>query len=109
MIYCSSPTKKGMTCLFGFWRWLQSCLSWHSAHYCRAQKASVRGEMECYSIQNRDSQHYCLAMARANVMECYSIQNRDFQHICIAQVQGNKMECYSIQDRDAQNQCLAMF
>jgi hypothetical protein len=71
---------------------------------------SVRaGEMECFSIQNRDRQHYCLAIARGNVMDCYSIQNRDFQHICIAQVQGNKMECYAIQDRDAQNQCLAMF
>lgn len=66
-------------------------------------------EMDCYAIQNRDRQNYCLAMARGNVMDCYSIQSRDYQHICIAQVQGNKMECYAIQDRDAQNQCLAMF
>lgn len=63
----------------------------------------------CYSIQNRDQQNYCLAISKSNKSNCYSIQNRDLQNFCLAQVGGNKSNCYSIENRDYQNQCLAMF
>ena len=74
-----------------------------------SSKSAKADEMACYSIQNRDRQSYCLAMARGNEMDCYSIQDRDFQSMCLAQIRRNNMDCYSIQDRDMQNQCLAMF
>lgn len=64
---------------------------------------------QCYSIQNRDKQNYCLATAKGQPSYCYSIQDRDFQNFCLAQVKGQKSYCYSIQDRDAQKQCLAQF
>jgi hypothetical protein len=75
----------------------------HSSDVARADAT------QCYSIQNRDKQNYCLATAKSEPTYCYSIQDRDFQNFCLAQVKGEKTYCYSIQDRDAQQQCLSQF
>jgi hypothetical protein len=63
----------------------------------------------CYSIKDRDRQHFCLATAKHDPSYCYSIQNRSVQHFCLSIVKNNKTYCYSIQEMDLQNQCLALF
>jgi len=74
-----------------------------------ASAAAHADAAQCYSIQNRDKQNYCLATVKRQTSYCYSIQDRDSQNYCLAQVKGQKSYCYSIHDRDAQKQCLAQF
>jgi hypothetical protein len=74
-----------------------------------ASRVAHADATQCYSIQSRDKQNYCLATTKSRTTYCYSIQDRDFQNFCLAQVKGQKTYCHSIQDRDMQQQCLSQF
>jgi len=65
-------------------------------------------ESHCYSIQNSDAKHSCLALAKHQESYCYSIQESDAKNLCLAQIKTQKSYCYSIKLNDTKNQCLAL-
>lgn len=48
-------------------------------------------------------------LAFAGASSCYSISNRDSKNFCLAVVGKQKSYCYNISSRDDKNACLARF
>ena len=89
-------TKKNQTWSFGIIL-LISCLD------------VLANESHCYSIQDKDRKHFCLATAKSQESFCYLIKDRDNHNLCLAQLKNQKSYCYNIKVKDLKNQCLAIF
>jgi hypothetical protein len=62
----------------------------------------------CYSIQDADRRHVCLAQTRGESSRCYSVRNEDQRHGCLAVTRQERSRCYSIREGDARAMCLAV-
>lgn len=62
----------------------------------------------CYSIQNADKRHLCLAQARQDPSRCFSVQDSDQRHSCLAVTRHDRSRCFSIREGDARAMCLAV-
>lgn len=69
--------------------------------------AQADASSNCYSIQDKDKQRYCLASVKGEPSRCYSIQDHDQKQLCLAETKSSRSTCYSIKDRDTQRLCLA--
>jgi hypothetical protein len=62
----------------------------------------------CYSIQNADKRHLCLAQARHDPSRCFSVRDSDQRHSCLAVTRQDRSRCFSIREGDARAMCLAV-
>ena len=62
----------------------------------------------CFSIQNSDKRHQCLAQTRHDPSRCFSVQDSDQRHNCLAITRQDRSRCFSIREGDARTHCLAV-
>jgi len=48
-----------------------------------------------------------IGMPAAQGSECFSIQDADHRHACLARQKGDRSYCFKIQSKDLQKDCLA--
>ena len=62
---------------------------------------------DCYSIQDPDLKHHCLATTQHEPSYCYRIEAPDQKNACLAETKIEQSHCYRIQDPDQRSACLA--